>query len=215
MTSNGSSATPLPPILQEALAASQGNDSARAITLLTQAIQRFPQAAIPHYLLAAEYAQQRRYAEAETSFSNALIVEPTFHIARFQLGLLQFSSGHAAPALLTWQPLLDLPDGTALRMFVEGFAYLAQDQFPEALERFGAGMDANRDNAPLNGDIAQIVAEIHKVMAANAAQSGGAADAINAAQGAQAQPATHTAQTSTSADHHILLTAYQQSETRH
>lgn len=199
-----SSTDPLPPILREAIAASQRDDSDRAIALLQEAMTQFPQSALPHFLLAAEHAQQGRKADAETAFSNALILQPTLHIARFQLGLLQFSSGRPAPAMLTWQPLLDLPDGDALKLFVQGFGHLAQDGFAEALTCFTAGMQANRDNPPLNTDIDRIVTEIRRLMTSGNTSESRAAPLPPTGEVADLQP-----------DHHILVTSYKQSGTLH
>ncbi|MBI1890106.1 MAG: hypothetical protein HYS18_05640 [Burkholderiales bacterium] len=150
-------------LIQQALAASQNNDSGTALRLFTEAAQQQPLSGIPHFLAGAEYAQLGKMAEAEAAYANAVLLAPHLTIARFQLGLLQFTSARPAIALVTWQPLLDLHENDHLRLFTLGFAELAQDGFDKALAFFEEGMAANLTNPPLNTDIARVVSEIRKL----------------------------------------------------
>lgn len=153
-------------LIQQALTASQSDDSETALRLFTEASREQPQSGIPHFLAAAEYAQLGQMAEAEAAFANAVLLAPDLAIARFQLGLLQFTSARAAMALVTWQPLLQLPENDPLKLFALGFAELAQDSFEKALAFFEQGMAANQTNPPLNTDIARVTAEIRKLLTA-------------------------------------------------
>src|SRR5690349_4814953 len=109
-------------LMQQALTASQADDNEAAIRLWSEASLCEPASAAPHLLLGAEFAQCGRLIEAEASFANAILLSPALLIARFQLGLLQFTSGRVGVALLTWKPIAETePDG-ALSMFVHGFA---------------------------------------------------------------------------------------------
>ncbi|MFZ6874486.1 hypothetical protein ACO0LF_20710 [Undibacterium sp. Di27W] len=146
--------------LQEALRVSQANDGLAAIRLFQQALAINPQSATTYCLLAAEYITLGQVAESETAYANALVLAPDFHLARFQMGLLQFTSVRVAVALLTWQPLLALPDDHALKLFAMGFAHMAQDDFNVALGYFDRGITCNIDIAPLNTDIQRVIAEI-------------------------------------------------------
>src|SRR5882672_4055242 len=97
---------PLPPLAQQALAASQSGDSARAIALYEQAITS---AADPdprvHALLGSEHASRGDAVKAEAAFATAVVIAPHWSIWRFQLGLIQFSMGRPAVALVVWAPL--------------------------------------------------------------------------------------------------------------
>jgi tetratricopeptide (TPR) repeat protein len=152
-------------LMQQALAASQVNDTEGALRLFTQASAEQPSSGLPHFLMGAELAQAGRIAEAEAAFANAVLLAPDLAIARYQLGLLQFTSGRAALALVTWQPLFTLPNSEPLQRFVHGFAALAQDSFQEALALFREGMAANTSNAPLNKDIQLVIDEVEKLLA--------------------------------------------------
>lgn len=189
-------------LMAEGLGASGRDDAAAAIAAFRSAAALQPDSALPHFLLGAEYAQARRYEEAEAAYANAVLLAPGFETARYQLGLLQFTSGRAAMALVTWEPLGQLPEGHPIRAFVLGFAALARDDFPAALAEFEAGMQANRENEPMNRDIAQVVQAIRRTMAAAAAAA--PAPAAASADGAD------NLDTPSAGDGHVLLSAYRQ-----
>lgn len=144
-------------LVQAGLAASQAHDADRALDLFAQASAACPSSGIPHFLAGSEYAARGQIDKAEAELANAVLLAPAFHIARYQLGLLQFSSGRAAVALVTWGPLFDLDDTQSLGHFVKGFTALAQDEFAQAKAHFEAGLARNTDNAALSHDIQQVL----------------------------------------------------------
>lgn len=139
-----------------------------ALTLLQQAAQDHPTSPWPPFLLGAELAEERRYQEAETAYATAVTLDPQFAIARFELGVLQLTSGRPAVALVTWQALLALPEDDPLHLFVRGYAALVRDAFGEALHYFHAGMAANTANPPLNTNINLLVQKIEALQQAQA-----------------------------------------------
>lgn len=161
----------LSPLVKQALAASAEQDCDTALHLFARAIQEEPPSAVPHFLMGAELAQLGRMAEAETAYANAVLLAPEAAIIRFELGALQFTSARPAVALLTWQPLLALPDTDPLKLFVRGYTALAQDAFDDALNCFQAGIEANQVNAPLNGNIQLLIDEILRLRATQAGPS--------------------------------------------
>ena len=179
----------LPLDLREALEACASGDSSTALSLLVQAASRHPRSGSHHLLLAAEHAGQGHLAEAEHSFSNALLVQPDLHIARYQLGLLQFSSGRVAQAQLTWQPLMNLGPQHVLPHLVQGFVHLAVDAFEDSRRCFEEGLRLNTDNPALTSDI-QKVLERMRAVSPNAAPQSAPAEEGNA--------------------NHFLLNSYQQ-----
>jgi tetratricopeptide (TPR) repeat protein len=154
----------LPPAVTRALEVSASGDSETAIRMLRAAAEEDTSSGLVQFLLAAELAQAGAMGEAEAAYANAVLLAPQFHIARFQLGLLQFTSGRAAVALLTWQPLLALGDDDALPHFVRAFAALAGDQFAQAREAFEAGIARNSANEPLNADMRKVMAGIEDLL---------------------------------------------------
>jgi tetratricopeptide (TPR) repeat protein len=174
------------------MAASQANDGAQAVECFQNASAAEPAAGLPQFLLGAELAAMGNMDQAEAAFANATRLAPDFPMARYQLGLLQFSSGRAAIALLTWQPLLHLPDSDPLPHFVNGFAALAQDRFNEALRHYEQGLSLNTTNDALSGDIEKVIAGI-KALAPGAAPA-----------------ADDPSELAAESDTHVLLANYQQ-----
>jgi tetratricopeptide (TPR) repeat protein len=188
--------------ISQGLTASQSNDSATAIDCFTRASQVEPQSGVPHFLIGSEYAALGKIAEAETAFANAVLLSPGFSIARYQLGLLQFSSGRASIALLTWDPLLQLPDSDPLPHFVRGFAELAGDQFDAAVSHFRQGIELNTSNPPLSDDVRKLIAKIEEQTGQSGAQIGAAPQSSDELEQKKAEA-------------HVLLANYQQSGLPH
>jgi len=182
------------PLLEQGLAASQANDSVRALDLFAQASAAAPTAGLPHFLMASEWASLGEIEKAEAAFANAVLLAPDLTIARYQLGLLQFSSGRAALALVVWQPLLQLADTDPLPHFVRGFTALAQDAFAQALLHYRAGLERNTTNPALSNDVQKVIAPIESLLLAQ--------DAAHA-------PTEQDLAADSSQDNHILLSNYQ------
>lgn len=144
-------------LVAEGLAASHEGRTQAAVALFTQAAEVDPSSGIPHLLIASEHASTGDFATAELAFARAALLAPELTLARYQLGLLQFSTQRAPLALLTWQPLFGLPREDALHHFVRGFAALAQDALDEALAHFRRGLACPSAPAPLCSDIVQVV----------------------------------------------------------
>lgn len=144
-------------LIAEALAASREGRPEAALALFARASERNPASGLPHFLAASEHAAAGEVEAAEASFANALLAAPAFSLARYQLGLLQFSSGRPAVALLTWEPLLESTGAGALAHFVRGFASLAQDQLAQALVHFRAGLACPDAPAAVSADIVKVI----------------------------------------------------------
>ncbi|GAB3662320.1 tetratricopeptide repeat protein [Ramlibacter alkalitolerans] len=150
-------------LLAEGMAASREGRSDAAFAFFQRASEADPASALPHFLLASEQASAGDFAQAELSFANALLLAPDFALARYQLGLLQFTSSRAPVALLTWQPLLSLPESDALLHFVRGFAALGQNAFSESLAHLRRGLQCTPANPALCSDIVQVVEAVERL----------------------------------------------------
>jgi tetratricopeptide (TPR) repeat protein len=171
-----SESTSFDDLIAQGLAASRADESVSAIACFEQASAVRPAAGLPQFLLGAEFAALGEMTRAEAAFANATRLAPEFPMARYQLGLLQFSSGRAALAVLTWEPLLQLPATDPLPYFVRGFCALANDEFPAALRYFEEGLPLNTSNPPLSGDIAKVMDGIRALVSGGAStRDGGAA----------------------------------------
>ena len=94
---------------------------------------------------------------AHRFLSRAVELAPDFHIARFQLGFFQLTSGESNSALKTWAPLDALPDDHYLKLFSAGLRNLTRDEFAECVELLYFGIKNNIENLPLNNDMKLII----------------------------------------------------------
>jgi tetratricopeptide (TPR) repeat protein len=155
--SNEAAALEADALVRAGLDASQAGDAEAALHLFARACAADPGSATPHFLMGSEYAALGEVQKAETALANAVVLAPALHIARYQLGLLQFSCGHASMAFVSWGPLFDLDESQPLLHFVRGFGALAQDDLAAAEAHFEAGLLRNHDNPPLSADVRKIV----------------------------------------------------------
>jgi tetratricopeptide (TPR) repeat protein len=116
------------------------------------------------FLKGSLLAGQGEYAPARAAMRKALDLSPHFSIARFQLGLLQLTSGEPIAAQETWGPLHGLPKTHFLRLFVEGMGHLIRDEFADAVMSIEKGIGNNSENLPLNHDMQLVVDAIRKMM---------------------------------------------------
>lgn len=147
------------------VAAIQGDDQ-HDLSKVDALIARFPDDPRLHFLKGSILAGRGRSIEAHASLSKAVELAPEFHLARYQLGFFELTSGEVDRALSTWGPLLRLSEENCLRHFVEGLTHLIRDEFSEAIDRMNSGMALNPDNVPLNNDIRLLIAEAEKLAAA-------------------------------------------------
>jgi tetratricopeptide (TPR) repeat protein len=115
-----------------------------------------------HFMRGSILAARQRHVEAHASLARAVELAPEFHIARYQLGFFELTSGEADKALSTWGPLLRLPEEFYLRKFVEGLTCLIRDEFDQAVALMREGLALSTENEPLNNDIRLLMGEAEK-----------------------------------------------------
>ena len=172
-------------LIAKGLEASQQQRTEAALDLFAQASALAPASGLPHFLIGSEHASAGDIDAAEAAFARAVLLAPDFALARYQLGLLQFSSKRASMALLTWQPLFALPSPDPLGHFVRGFEALARDDFGVALGHYREGLACNDINQALAADVQRVVEAVERLPR-------------HAAEGNGQEPAGN----------HILLSAY-------
>lgn len=133
--------------IEQGLAASLEQRSEAALALFAQACLADPTAGVPHLLIGAEHTSRGELMLAEAAFAQALLLCPGLHLARYHLGLLQFSAHRTATALATWRPLLALCDSHPLGHYVRGFTALTEDDHAASVRHFRRGLAHSRDEA--------------------------------------------------------------------
>jgi tetratricopeptide (TPR) repeat protein len=135
------------------------SDAADELMLAERLIDAYPEDARLHFLRGSLLAGSGRPIEAHASLSRAVALAPEFALARFQLGFFELTSGEAARALATWEPLHTLPADHYLAHFVTGLRHLIADRFAETIAALEAGIAVNEENLPLNRDMQLIIDE--------------------------------------------------------
>lgn len=186
-------------LLQLATNASAIDDDATAIAYLKEAVSRPDANGIAHYLLGAHYAQIKMYDRAVGAMEDALALDPSLSIARFQLGLLWLTSGVADKAMTVLEPLAELPITDCLRHFGSGLCHLMHDRLDEAEQDLRAGIALNDSNAALNGDMQRVLDEVARLRA----------EATTAPTEREPQAAEEAApKAEQESGHHVLLSIY-------
>jgi tetratricopeptide (TPR) repeat protein len=142
--------------IQHLLAAMQ-SDSPDELALAERLIETYPEDSRLHFLRGSLLAGSGRPIEAHAALSRAVALAPDFALARFQLGFFELTSGEAARALATWEPLANLPEGHYLGQFVAGLRHLIRDEFAQAIAALREGISVNDENPPLNRDMQLII----------------------------------------------------------
>lgn len=150
--------------LTQALEAIKHDDS-RGLAILDDLLRTYDGDPRLHFLRGSLLASEQRYGEAHQAMRRAVEIAPGFAIARFQLGLLELTSGDAQTASTTWRPLLGLEPTNALRTFVVGLTHMARDEFQPAIEALREGIRQNHENPILNKDMLMVIDTIQSHLA--------------------------------------------------
>jgi tetratricopeptide (TPR) repeat protein len=130
-----------------------GADDARGVANLDQLLETYGEDGRLHFLRGSVLAGMQRYDEALPAMRRAVQAAPGFAVARFQLGLLELSSGLPQEADATLQPLDLLPPDHPLRIFGAGLRNLIRDNLSEAVRLLREGIAVNTENPAMNNDM--------------------------------------------------------------
>lgn len=132
-------------------------DEERGAKQVEKLVGEFPGDARLRFLFGSLLAGSGRYPEAHAQMSAAVQIAPAYAIARFQLGLLELSSGDPRAAAATWRPLHSLPMDHALRVLATGLEHMARDEFSVAMEKLERGIALNTANPAVNADMKLLI----------------------------------------------------------
>jgi len=166
-----------------------GSDEQGGLAETERLIGQYPRDPRLHFLHGSLLAGMRRYVEAVEPMRRAVDIAPDYAVARFQLGFLLLTSGHAVRAEEAWGPLYNRPAADPFRLFALGLGKMVRADFPGAIALLREGMLLNEALPPLNGDMQKLI------------------DEMQARAGAEGEEPTSAA--------HMLLQQYQNKTTRH
>ena len=117
-----------------------------ALSMIADALANWPQDARLHLLRGAIHAQRGEASEARGDFTQAIVLDPNQHTARYMLGHLELTAGNVDQAIAIWVPLSALRDG-AIGHFAQGMIELATGRIQEALAELRHGLGLSTDDA--------------------------------------------------------------------
>ena len=161
-----------------------------AISCLKRGLALEPKSGILHHLLGAMYAQLGMIDRAIDEMTEAVTHAPQLHMARFQLGLLHFTSTDVEAAEKVWEPLSQLPADNPLCLFRSGLMHLARDEFALCVKELRLGIERNTDHPSLNHDMRMLADMAEEAIAGGTASTEPAPPPVDAAR-------------------HVLLSGYQ------
>ncbi|HSW06374.1 tetratricopeptide repeat protein [Aquabacterium sp.] len=147
-------------LLQLGFAAMQRDDDASAVVYLKEAADRPDASAQALFLLGSLYAQLRMADAGIETITRALALDPGYTLARFQLGMLHLTSGDADAALVVWEPLRQLAEDDAFRVWRQGLEHLIRDEFDAAIGCLREGLVLNTQNEALSRDMRMLIERI-------------------------------------------------------
>ena len=137
-------------------------DDAKGLQRLDELLRDYPDDAQLHFLRGSVLAGVERYDEARAAMRQAVDLAPLYTVARFQLGLLELSSGDGAAADSTLEPLEQLGGVNALALFARGLRLLMRDDFEGSLAALREGVARNTETPAINRDMGLIIAELEQ-----------------------------------------------------
>lgn len=162
MTDTAAPASPCPPDLLAGVLEIVRTDDERGLARLDELLGEYPTDAQLHFLRGSVLAGVKRYDEARVAMRQAVDLAPLYTVARFQLGLLELSSGDGAAADATLEPLEQLGGANALALFARGLRLLIRDEFEGSLATLREGVARNTENPALNRDMGLIIADLEQ-----------------------------------------------------
>jgi Flp pilus assembly protein TadD len=177
-----------------------GDDELAALARIAALLGDYPDDPRLYFLKGSLLAARTQYDEGRAAMRRAVELASGYDIARFQLGLLELSSGDAEAADATFQPLADAPGKGALSLFALGLRHLARDDFDQAEALLRRGIEVNVEHPLVNSDMELMLAGIAEARA-------------KAAMEAPRPPADSSEEDISAA--HLLLRHYADKSTKH
>ena len=129
-------------LVYSGIAASESGETEAAESLLRRAIERKPDAFLPHFALGALYANASRWDEAEGELGRALEAAPV-PSAHVLLGTVLREKGEVPRAIHEFEEARRLPPDSEEAVFQLGLCYLEKNRARRALECFQQALEKN------------------------------------------------------------------------
>lgn len=145
------------------IASRMQDDENGALAMIAESLASSPQDARLYLLRGAIQAQRGATAEARADFSQAIVLDPAQHAARYMLGHLELVEGQVERAIAIWAPLLPLQH-EAIGCFASGMTELAAGHMQEALAALRRGLGLSSPSDALASFFRTTVATIERAL---------------------------------------------------
>ena len=145
--------------LHLAMHASENGDHHAALNYLSQAITQEPNNAALIYFQAAEHAELGLYERASKGITQALQIDDSLDVARFQLGLLHLQLQQTELAQHQFATLTEKTPDAALKAFSKAYLALIIEDSASARELLKSGIE-KCESAPLKADMERVLASL-------------------------------------------------------
>lgn len=135
-----------------------------ALALLDATMPQHPADARLALLRGSIYAHQGRYAGAFADLSQAIVIAPELHAARFMLGYLELCHKGPVQALAVWEPLTALPEDHPLGDFSRGLTRLLTGDIPQARAYLHRGLQHNAEYPELTPFVQSLIERSHALV---------------------------------------------------
>jgi tetratricopeptide (TPR) repeat protein len=129
-------------LVYSGIAASEEGDTAAAETALRHAVERKPDAFLPHFALGTLYAHLSRWSEAETALERAIEAAPA-PSAHILLGNVLREKGELSRAIHHFEEALRLAPESEDAVYQLGLCYLEKNWLKRALDCFHRALEKN------------------------------------------------------------------------
>jgi tetratricopeptide (TPR) repeat protein len=147
-------------LMEQAVEAVDAGDFELAMVRLKALVGAEPDNAMAIYLLATVHAGMGMHARAVSEMVSVLELEPDFHVARFQLGLILLAHGQGADTMAAWEHFQGLGEDDCFFLFRRGVEYFLLDQLDESVRDLKAGILANEHYESVVEDMVSILEEV-------------------------------------------------------
>ncbi|MBA4077916.1 MAG: hypothetical protein C0508_23005 [Cyanobacteria bacterium PR.023] len=145
--------------LHLAIHASESGDHHAALNYLNQALTQDPNNASLIYFQAAEHAELGLFERASKGITQALAIDETLDVARFQLGLLHLQLQQTELAQHQFATLTEKTNDPSLKSFSKAYLALINENVESATELLEAGI-ASCESEPLKADMQRVLASL-------------------------------------------------------
>jgi tetratricopeptide (TPR) repeat protein len=152
--------SPIDPLLEQARAAIERKDFARAVESLEQFLAKHPDHIPARFNLAYSYGELKRFAEARQHYEEILKQEPDLYQANLNLAVILVEQRDFSSAVGPLEKVVTHKPSDARARYLLGFALEKTGKFAQAAEHYRAGLQADPKDLELHLSLGRVAYEL-------------------------------------------------------